>query len=97
MAVGGEIGVGGGARFTQEVEGGGLDIGADGQSHNTSGPDTFLRKGVLIGCGAVFELRFSRGRAGERGHDGEDEKKREKQGSLHGGHPGRFTEGSHRI
>ena len=97
MTVGGEVGVGGGACITVEVEGCRLNVSTDGQRHNACRPGAFLRKSVLIGRGAVFELRFRRRCSGQRGHNGEHEKKREEDGLTHGGHPGYLKDGSHRI
>ena len=87
MAVGGEVGVGRGACIPVEVEGCRLNVSTDGQRHNACRSGAFLRKGVLVGCGAVFELRFRGRGGGQRGHNGEHEKKREEDGLTHGGHP----------
>lgn len=91
MFVGGEIVVGRGARLTEQVETRRLDVCSDGQGDDACRPGSFLRKGVLVGGRSVFELRFRGRSSGQRGHDGEHEKKREEDGLTHGGHPAVFV------
>ena len=90
VRISGEVGVSGGACFTEQVETGRLDIGTDGHGDDASGAGTLLREGVFVRGGAVLELRFRGRSGGQRGHDGEHEKKREEDGLTHGGHPAIF-------
>ena len=88
MRVCGEIGVGGGARFSKQTETGRLHICPDGQTDLTGSSGSFGGKGVLVGGCPVFELRFSVRCTGQRRHHGENKNKREEDGTMHNGHPG---------
>ena len=97
MAIGGEVGVGGGACIPVEVEGCRLNISTNGQRHNARRSGALLRKGMLIGRGAVFELSFRRRSGSERRHDGKNENERKEQRTMHDGHPDYLSDGSHRF
>ena len=91
MVVGREVGVGCGAGFTEQAEGGRLHVGTNGQSNDTCRTGAFLREGVFVRSAAVFELGFRGRSARKRGHHGEDEHEREEDCATHGGHRGRLV------
>ena len=87
MRVRGEIGVGGGARFSKQAETCRLHISANGQANLAGSAASFSGKGMFVGGCPVFELRFSVRCTGQRRHHGENKNKREEDGTMHDGHP----------
>ena len=88
FVIGGPVGPGGGACIASKIERSRRDLCPVGNGNETRRALAFRRKRVFIGRGSVFELRFRGRGGGQRGHNGEHEKKREEDGLTHGGHPG---------
>src|SRR6056300_260649 len=87
MVVGGEIRVGGGTGIAPEIETGRSHFRPVGYGDHASGSDAFLRKGVCIGRGAVFELGLRCGCTSKRGKNREKKDHHEKKCTMHVSHP----------